>query len=354
MGRKRSRDLTIFISLLIVTIIGEIYAGFLFCSSFNSGNEISFYYTEDSSLKYKVWLKGNDFYSEEYLGEDYDVIASAIDMIEVDFNYDLTLSDYVKGVSYYTINSKIVAFQKGDANEKKIWDYNRLIKDKVIMVYDVDTINVNSSDNFKIDYQMYRTLMDNYKKNYGVSLIGNLIVEIDINTEFNYAKFNDSIDINNRKLTLTIPLTESVVKITKNDIENNTQNLIEKGDSYINYLKLSLSLGAFVLGFCLCVFLGITLVKLVGIDSKYNRELKRILRTYGSIIVNVKEFNIEKNKKVIYVDSFNELLDAQQELRKPILYYNVRTNKKALFVLRYDNDLLIYEMCSDLYNNKKK
>lgn len=354
MGKNRLRDLVIFISLLIITIIGEIYAGFLFCSSFKTGDEITFSYTEDSSLNYKVWLKENDFYDEKYLGEEYDVIASAIDYIDVDFNYNLMLSDYVKGVSYYTINSRIVAFQKGDTNEKKIWDYNKLIKDKVIMTYDIDTMTVDRLDNFKIDYQMYRTLMDNYKKNYGVSLVGNLIIEIDLNSELNYEKFSDSININNRKLTLKIPLTESVVRITKSGIDSNTQRLVEKGDNHINYLKLSLSLMAFALGLYLCVFLGLTLVKLVGIDSKYIKELKKILRTYGSIIVNVKEFKLDKKNKTLYVDSFNELLDAQQELRKPILFYNVHTNKEALFILRYDNDLLIYKMCSDLYDNKKK
>lgn len=354
MGKNRLRDLVIFISLLIITIIGEIYAGFLFCSSFNTGDEITFSYTEDSSLNYKVWLKENDFYDEKYLGEEYDVIASAIDYIDVDFNYNLMLSDYVRGVSYYTINSRIVAFQKGDVNEKKIWDYNKIIKDKVIMTYDIDTMKIDRLDNFKIDYHMYRTLMDNYKKNYGVSLVGNLIIEIDLNSELNYEKFSDSININNRRLTLTIPLTESVVKITKSGIDSNTQQLVEKGDAHINYLKLSLSLMAFALGLYLCVFLGLTLVKLVGIDSKYIKELKKILRTYGSIIVNVKDFKLDKKNKAMYVDSFNELLDAQQELRKPILFYNVHTNKEALFILRYDNDLLIYKMCSDLYDNKKK
>ena len=55
----------------------------------------------------------------------------------------------------------------------------------------------------------------------------------------------------------------------------------------------------------------------------------------------------------MYVDSFSELLDAQQELRKPILYYNVCNNRKALFILNYDNDLLAYKMSSKLYTDEK-
>lgn len=354
MGKNRTRDLVIFILLLIITIVGEIYTVFLFRASFYSGNEVSLTYSEESLFDYKVWLQENDFYEEEYLGEDYNVIADAIDEIEIDFDYNLNFSDYVQGSSYYTINSRIVAYQKGDLSEKKIWDYNKLIRDRAITIYDVDTLKINNANNFRIDYQEYRELMNDYKNNYGVSLVGDLIIEIDIKSNLSYSKFTNNIDLDNRRMFLTIPLTDSVVSISKDNIDMSSQTLIEKGETKINYLKLSLSLIAFVLGFSLCVFLGLTLAKLVGYDSKYDRELKRILRTYGSIIVNVKQFKFDNNEKIIYVDSISELLDAQQELRKPILFYNVKFNKKASFALRYDNDVLVYNMNSSLYNNEKK
>ena len=353
MGKSRRKDLLIFVSILIVTIVGVIYAVFLFRDSFNSGEEITLNYVEDSALNYKVWLKNNDFYLEEYLDENYDVVASAIDEIEIDFDYKMALSDYIQGSSYYTINSRIVAFQKGDSTEKKIWDYNKLIKDKVITVYDVDTLEIKNADNIKIDYQHYRTLMDNYKKNYGVSLEGNLIIEIDIKSNFSYSKFENVIDLNNRKMIITVSLTDSSVRVTKQLPSNGSQNLVEKEDSRINYLKLSLSLFAFLWGLGLCVFLGVTLVKIVGIDSKYNRELKRILRTYDSIIVNVKSFKYDDYKKIIYVDSINELLDAQQELRKPILFYNIKPNKTSLFAIGCEKEVFVYKMQSTLYEKNK-
>ena len=51
---------------------------------------------------------------------------------------------------------------------------------------------------------------------------------------------------------------------------------------------------------------------------------------------------------------FEELLDAQSELRVPILYCNIKPNKESLFYIKYDKDILIYKLKSDLYENDSK
>lgn len=337
--------------MLIFTIVGSIYASILLMNSFEEGDEVSISYNEASSLNYKVWLFDNDFYTSEYLDEEYNFVANSIKDIEIDFDYLLNTSDYVKGTSYYTINSRIVAYQRGDVSERKIWDYEKLIKDKVITSYDRETNKIEHIDNIKIDYQEYKKLMDDYKSNYGVSLVGNLIIEIGIKNDLVYDEFNNVIDLEKREMLVTIPLTENIVNITKNEIVNNSQVLIEKGDSHINYLKLTLSVLALILGFGLCIYMGIILVKLIGIDSKYDRELKRILKTYGSIIVNVDEIKIDDDYNLMKVSKFEELLDAQQELKKPILFWNIKSNKKAMFAIKYDKDILVYNMNSKLYKD---
>ena len=54
------------------------------------------------------------------------------------------------------------------------------------------------------------------------------------------------------------------------------------------------------------------------------------------------------------VSDFEELLDAQSELRVPILYCNIKPNKESLFYIKYDKDILIYKLKSDLYENDSK
>lgn len=352
MGKSRKKDLCFFLGLLFLSIAMAIYASYLFYVSFNNGKETRFNYSENSSLNYKVWLKENDFYSEEYLGENYDVVASAIDNVEISFDYLLNAFGGVKGQSYYTINSYIEAYQKADEKQNKVWNYKEIIKDKNITKYDKKTTKITAKDDFKIDYQAYKKKMENYQQKYGVSLVGNLVVEIEIKSDLKYSAFKKDINLEARKMTVTIPLTDSIITISKHDLGSNTKTLIEKEDSTINYPKLVLSLLGFILEIIIIVVLAIDLVKLLGIDSKYIRELRRILKAYDSVIVNVNEIKTDNKMNIMHVSSFEELLDAQAEIRTPILYCDVIKNKEAKFAIKNNNDMFVYKMKSSLYDKK--
>lgn len=354
MGKSRKRDCITFLVMFMITVVAMLWSIVTFTKSFIDGDETTFRYNENSELNYKVKLLENNFYEKDYLTEDYDLVASSIDKIEVDFKYLFGASDYFTGKYNRKINANIIAYQKGDNTKKKIWDYHEDIGTEKIGTYDKDILQLMDNDKFVIDYQKYRKLMDEYKKNYGVSLVGDLVVNVKIGANLNYGGFKDEIKIDSRSLGITVSLTDQIVNIKKDIIKDNSQTLVEKEDSTINYIKLALSVLAFVIGLILCIFMGITLVRIVGIDSKYVKELNKIFRAYGSIIVNVKNVEIDDNANIMYVTSFEELLDAQQELRKPILYCNIKKNVESLFLIKYDNDVIVYRMHSDLYNKKKK
>ena len=95
MGKSRKNDFIVFVILLFVTTIGVIYSSLLLMRSFEEGEEVSISYKEKSNLDYKVWLLDNEFYSSEYLDDEYNVITSSIDHIEVDFQHLLEMSDFV-------------------------------------------------------------------------------------------------------------------------------------------------------------------------------------------------------------------------------------------------------------------
>ncbi len=52
-------------------------------------------YSEHSNLDYKVYLKENDFYEDEYLPKDMIYVASLIDKIKIDFNYRFVIDESV-------------------------------------------------------------------------------------------------------------------------------------------------------------------------------------------------------------------------------------------------------------------
>ena len=65
-------------------------------------------YTEGGSIDYNVFLKENEFFEDSYLGKDQSYVASLIDRIMANFNYEMDIDDDDVNYRYsYRINSKL-------------------------------------------------------------------------------------------------------------------------------------------------------------------------------------------------------------------------------------------------------
>ena len=72
--------------LQFLFIILFVFGVFLVFLGFHNIKIIYFNYKENSDVKYKVFLKRNQFFETDYLEENQTYIASLIDYINVDFN----------------------------------------------------------------------------------------------------------------------------------------------------------------------------------------------------------------------------------------------------------------------------
>ena len=70
------------------------------------------------------------------------------------------------------------------------------------------------------------------------------------------------------------------------------------------------------------------------------KEKKRILKTYDSVIVEVETLPNIAGKNIIKVKTFDDLVDAQLELREPIYYKN--DNDSCFFLLLHYNEACVY------------
>ena len=78
-----------------------------------------------------------------------------------------------------------------------------------------------------------------------------------------------------------------------------------------------------------------------GNKSKYEVELKKILKEYDDYIVLTKEgLEIDENKTILKVSSFKELLDARNTLNKPIIYTKINSVKSEFVV---EDESVIYK-----------
>ena len=85
------RIVIIFIFFLVFLIIGIFFLNI----GLNSKKTISLKYQESNNIDYKVYLKENNFFDDEYMLPGKTYITSLIDHIEVDFDYNIGFNDTI-------------------------------------------------------------------------------------------------------------------------------------------------------------------------------------------------------------------------------------------------------------------
>ena len=75
-------------------------------------------------------------------------------------------------------------------------------------------------------------------------------------------------------------------------------------------------------------------------ESKYEGQVNRLIKTYNPILVNTNTFPNLSGKSVMPVAQFDDLVNAQAEVRKPIYY--VKGKDSTAFYLLNDEMFLIY------------
>ena len=97
-------------------------------------------------------------------------------------------------------------------------------------------------------------------------------------------------------------------------------------------------------------------------EEKYETKLKKILKTYDSVLVETRKVPVIDSEKVILVNSLDDLIDAQLELRKMIYYFKQSDNcsfvlfdqnQANIFILK-SNEEVISPLEIEINNNKIK
>lgn len=122
--------LIFFIILLLLSLTLGIYS---FNKSLNHIDSKTVSYSEEGSVDYKVYLKPNDFYEEEYLNQNMIYVTNLIKSIEINYLYEFNISQQASITFAYEIVGKLTI---SDENEKNLFfekEYvlNEVIADKI-------------------------------------------------------------------------------------------------------------------------------------------------------------------------------------------------------------------------------
>lgn len=330
------------ILLFILITIGIL----CFVKSYDYKKVHTYSFLENCSLEYNLLLKDNNFYESNLInGEDNKkYITDIIDKINLKFKYSFKL-DKVKDIN---INTRIIGklLIKDNSTDKIYYE-------KDYLLYEDNFFNNNELINIPImiDYNIYNDLSNNFRTTYGVEIDSNLIIYLVTNKTSQKVNFDS-----NKLLTgLSIPLSKKSINISRINNEKNINYVAENGRRrFIDNVYLFL----FIIFIIISLFLLIKIIRLINIkknnDSKYYKNLKKILLQYDRLIVEVRNKPNINNKHIINIYSFLELLDVKDNLHLPILHYSFLNKEEDYFYIIDDDIIFLYIMNSFGDSNAKE
>ena len=78
--------------------------------------------------------------------------------------------------------------------------------------------------------------------------------------------------------------------------------------------------------------------------SLYCRVRDNLLKEYDDIIVNTKKVPNIELFKIVECSTFKELVDAHNSVKKPIIFYEVVKNQKAVFMIVTSEEVYKYTL----------
>ena len=318
------------ITFLILLIIGTL----LLNKSLQFENEKIVRYSEKSNLDYKVYLKKNDFYEEEYLGKDMLYVASLIDKLVIDFDYAFS-SEEKENIDFtYTIVAKL-SIDNPTGTKSYFEKSYTLLNNKTVNMK--DTTGQSIKEEISVDYPYYNTLANSFKNQYGVDADSKLTIYMLVNKK-NTEESNFILD-SSSVMNIVVPLSERSVdiKMDYKDI-NETSQIIKKQSMTVNdYIPLAMSV-IFILLSLIMMIKGIRNINLLRKRrSEYDKKVGKILKEYDRLIAESETLMSFEGKEIITIGKFTELLDIHDNLQIPIMYYEVEEHKLSYFYINHDN-----------------
>ncbi len=344
---KNIRPIVIFV--IMCTFLCGGY--FLIDYSHNIDQQLDVKYEEKSDIDYKVYLKKNSFFETPYLEKNKTYIASLIDYVLINYKYSFNVSDNIKGnYTYYVIGT--LSANKNNSNDS-YWSKDYILSKKITKEYS-DTKIINVESEIKIDYQLYNNLLNDFKSQYGVSMDGMLKVSLVIENMIENNLVDRKIS-KNSDVSLNIPLTSLTIEvpIETSDLNNKGTLISETIQQSVLYYTIFKYAGY------VCIVISVLLLMLImtiivlknKYDNKYYKILKKIFKTYDNIIVNSSDLPNLDDLNMVSVTSFDELIDAHGEVRKPINC--VSYEDKTIFILINDGMAWRYDLINE-YPRKRR
>ena len=344
---KKYKNLIFIILSIIFALLSYIYID----RGINLRTRKHFDYQVNSDIFYKVNLFNDADFSDINVGSVY--LASMVKDIDFTVNYHKKTLNNINGYYNYSVTGTLVTYKNN--LKDVVWKDNyTFIENKTVLLNENYVRDIKINDTFTLDYGEYKEKINEFNNTHDVNLDGYLELQFNINEVLDFSEINDTVN-DSTVIKVLVPLSSDTLKIvTVNNPDSNTKSYYEfTNRERVNYLFLVFGAFCFSIMVANLVLVILGGVKIYKDVHKYDKEIKEITSKYSDILVKVKRFYNKKKYNLIYVSSFDELMDVYKKIKAPITYREVKKNVENKRGEPYGSPLLFYAWIYRMINMKR-
>ena len=345
---RKNREKWIFTQIVIIAILTvAVLISSLVATQLKSKYYIG--YTENGSIDYNVFLKENEFYDSNFLGQGQSYVASLIDDIIVNFNYEIDMdTDDVNYRYSYTVKSRLEIMD----NTSKVAIFNPEYE-----LVSVQNKSQSSSNKLRINeivsihYDEYNDLANKFLDTYELqSTTSSIVVMLEVDVLSDCEAFTGSA-VDTYRSELRIPLTTKTVNVQMTSTVPSAQSSMIActrgvGSEAFKTTAIVLGLIDALMVALLAAFICLTKTP----DITYASRVRKIVSQYKSYIQKINNMFETKGYQIILVNTFDEMLEIRDTIQAPILMHENADKTCCKFIIPTDSKLLYtYVICVDGY-----
>lgn len=293
-------------------------------------------YNYKANLNYRVYLKNNNFFTVPYMGMNKQYITSIIDHIEVDTKYDFDSSEALNYEYSYSITATARGLAEDSGGKKvDVWS-----KD-----YPISEVQSNSGTGNKfsiaktvnLDYNYYNQVMTDFRNQFGLSVDARVDLLFNVKVSGGLSGSSEKTLDEKQDMTLQFPLLVQTLKVNTDYVNSGGDTVYAKLDNtkQVNTALLVISLVLFAVSLSIFIQLIKSLLKVTR-KSEYIIALNKIMKDYGDIIAETHNMPDLGNYDIVNIKNFADMVDVEEELHSPIIYFEIEENAKCAFLIMHE------------------
>lgn len=294
-------------------------------------------YNINRNVNYTVQLNENEFFPNPKLEMNKTYISSLVDKINMDFTY--TLAGNKKANTKYTYQVVAVTDVKyasaSTEKQESIWSKQYvLVEPKEV---EVNGSSFNIAESFDVDFATYNEEVKRFKEQLRMPVKANLQVKLVVRSNMEVAGVEKPV-IESSIMNLDMDLAQDVFSIEKQFDNSESKEVFETTETNKKINKPFVIIGTVLIVAAILILLD-AIRKSIKFSKKsdYAIALNRILKNYGDIVAEIVSPVEIDNLNVIEVKNFDQLLDIEEEVRMPILFYETIPDEQGEFIIVCDS-----------------